>query len=370
LGGDEFAVLIPALAHSENVTRVIDELLRAFERPFALEELVLKVEVSMGVAIYPQHGLDAGTLIRHADVAMYASKQSRTGYEIYQSTRDEHTRDRLALVEGLRNAVNDGDFALHYQPKMDATTGHIVGVEALLRWYHNDRLVPPNLFIPLAEHTGLIGPITLWVIESAARQSRAWEEAGLDLKVAVNLSMRNLFDRNLPRQITETIGACGMLPNQLQLEITESGIAADPVRAEAVLADLSGMGIALSIDDFGTGHSSLSRLKRLPVKELKIDQSFVTDMVQDESNAAIVRSIIELGHNLGLRVVGEGVETREALAQLRSLGCDVVQGFYLGRPLPASEFTVWLENYSWDAKLLDGGRSRSALPTLAEPEVA
>lgn len=373
LGGDEFAVLIPAVAHSENVTRVIEELLRAFERPFELEELVLKVEASMGLAIYPQHGVDAGTLIRHADVAMYASKQSRTGYEVYQSTRDEHTRDRLALVEGLRNAVTDGDFALHYQPKVDAATGQIVGVEALLRWYHNDKLVSPTLFIPLAEHTGLIGPITLWVIESAARQSRVWEEAGLGLKVAVNLSMRNLFDRNLPRQIAETLAKCGMPPSRLQLEITESGIAADPVRAEAVLADLSGMGITLSIDDFGTGHSSLSRLKRLPVQELKIDQSFVTDMVQDKSNAAIVRSIIELGHNLDLAVVAEGVETPPALAQLRSFGCDVVQGFYLGRPLPVGEFLAWRKTYSWDEKVPDRARdkgNKAVLPTFVEPEVA
>jgi diguanylate cyclase len=288
---------------------------------------------------------------------MYASKQSRAGYEVYQSNRDEHTRDRLALVEGLRNAVTDGDFALYYQPKVDTATGQVVGVEALLRWFYDGKLIPPNLFIPLAEHTGLIGPITLWVIESAARASRAWEESGIALEVAVNLSMRNLFDRNLPRQIAETMAKCGMPPGRLQLEITESGIAADPIRAEAVLADLSAMGIPLSIDDFGTGHSSLSRLKRLPVNELKIDQSFVTNVVEDESNAAIVRSIIELGHNLNLRVVAEGVETQEALAQLGSFGCDVVQGFYLGRPMPAAEFLLLRESYSWEAKVFEGNLS-------------
>lgn len=370
LGGDEFAVLVPAIANSEGVTRVVEELLRAFERPFELEELVLKVEASMGLAVYPQHGLDSGTLIRHADVAMYASKESRAGYEVYQSTRDEHTRDRLALVEGLRKAVANGEFALHYQPKVDVATGRVVGVEALLRWYHNDHFVPPSLFIPLAEHTGLIGLMTLWVIETVASQSKTWEASGLGLNVAVNLSMRNLFDRGLPQQIAEVMAQRGMSPDRLELEITESGIAADPIRAEAVLADLSAMGLTLSIDDFGTGHSSLSRLKRLPVDELKIDQSFVTNMAQDKSSAAIVRSIIELGHNLDLRVVGEGVETLGALAQLRTSGCDVVQGYYLGRPLPAAEFAAWRRGYSWEAKTLERDRSYADLRSLIGPEVA
>lgn len=370
LGGDEFAVLIPAITHPGDVSRVVEGLLQAFELPFELEELVLKVEASMGLAIYPEHGLDSGTLIRHADVAMYASKQSRAGYEIYQSTRDEHTRDRLALVEGLRKAVANGELALHYQPKVDLATGQVVGVETLLRWYHNGNFVPPSLFIPLAEHTGLIGFMTLWVIEAVAEQSHRWEDSGLVLNIAVNLSMRNLFDRDLPRQIAEAIAQRGMSPERLELEITESGIAADPVRAEAVLADLSAMGITLSVDDFGTGHSSLSRLKRLPVDELKIDQSFVTNMVQDTSNAAIVRSIIELGHNLGLRVVGEGVETSGALAQLRALGCDVVQGYYLGRPLPATEFLAWRNGYSWEAKTLDSDPGYGALRSLIGPEVA
>ncbi len=370
LGGDEFAVLIPAIAHPGDVNRVVEGLLRAFERPFELEELVLKVEASMGLAIYPQHGLDSGTLIRHADVAMYASKQSQAGYEVYQSTRDEHTRDRLALVEGLRKAVANGEFALHYQPKVDVATGRLVGVEALLRWCHNGNFVPPSLFIPLAEHTGLIGLITLWVIETVASQSRTWQESGVALNIAVNLSMRNLFDRQLPRQIAEAMAQRGMAPERLELEITESGIAADPIRAEAELADLSAMGITLSIDDFGTGHSSLSRLKRLPVDELKIDQSFVTNMVQDKSNAAIVRSIIELGHNLNLRVVGEGVETLGALEQLRAFGCDIVQGYYLGHPLPAAEFLAWREGYSWEAKILDRDQSFAPLRSLAGPEVA
>lgn len=370
LGGDEFAVLISALADPGSVNRVVEELLLAFERSFELEELVLKVEASMGLAIYPQHGLDAGTLIRHADVAMYASKNSRAGYEVYQSTRDEHTRDRLALVEGLRKAVANGEFALHYQPKVEVATGRLVGAEALLRWYHDGKLVPPALFIPLAEHTGLIGPMTLWVIETAAGQGRTWEESGLPLNIAVNLSMRNLFDRGFPRQVAEAIAQQGMSPDRLALEITESGIAADPIRAEAVLADLSAMGITLSIDDFGTGHSSLSRLKRLPVDELKIDQSFVTNMVQDKSNAAIVRSIIELGHNLDLRVVAEGVETLGALTQLRDFGCDIVQGYYLGRPLSAGEFLEWREDYSREVKTVDGGRSYGPLRSLIGPEVA
>ncbi len=370
LGGDEFAVLVPAITKPENVNRVVSELLRAFERPFELEELVLKVEASMGLATYPQHGLDSGTLIRHADVAMYASKHSQAGYEIYQSARDEHTRDRLALVVALRKAVANGELTLHYQPKVDMASGSVVGVEALLRWCHNGNFVPPSLFIPLAEHTGLIGVMTLWVIKKVAIQSRAWEDSGLSLNIAVNLSMRNLFDRALPRQIAEAIAERGMSPDRLELEITESGIAADPIRAEAVLSDLSAMGITLSVDDFGTGHSSLSRLKGLPVDELKIDQSFVTDMVQDTSNAAIVRSVIELGHNLDLRVVGEGVETLGALTQLRSLGCDVVQGYYLTRPLPAPEFLAWRESFNWEAKTFEKDRSYGALRSVMGPNSA
>lgn len=364
LGGDEFGVLIPALRDNEAVTRVAEEMLGAFERPFQLEELVLKIEASMGLAVYPQHGLDAGSLIRHADVAMYASKQSRTGYQVYESARDEHTRDRLALAGGLRQAVDAGDFMLHYQPQIDVRNGRLVGVEALLRWYHEGRLVPPRLFIPLAEHSGLIGPMTMWVIESAARQSREWDRAGIHLNIAVNLSMRNLFERDLPQRIGQVLSK-GASPRRLVLEITESGIAADPVRAEAVLTELSEMGIDLSIDDFGTGHSSLSRLKRLPVDELKIDQCFVTNMTRDASDVAIVRSIIELGHNLGLRVVGEGVETAGALVKLKSLDCDIAQGFHLGRPLPASELAAWQESLNWDALARETEPQGSPLEHLA-----
>lgn len=343
LGGDEFAVLISALLSDESVTRVAQEVLAAFEKPFELAELALKVEASMGLAIFPQHGLDAGTLIRHADVAMYASKETRSGYQVYQSIKDEHTRDRLALVGGLRQAAQTGDFMLHYQPKADVASGEILGVEALLRWYQNDELVPPDLFIPLAEHTGLIGPMTMWVVETAARQCREWDNDGLVLNVAVNLSMRNLFELGLPQRIGQTLAKCGLAPARLQLEITESGIAADPIRAEAVLGELSEMGITLSIDDFGTGHSSLSRLKRLPVKELKIDRSFVTNMAKDKSDAAIVRSVIELGHNLDLNVVAEGIETAEVLLELETLKCDIAQGFYLSRPLEAPALAAWVQ---------------------------
>jgi diguanylate cyclase (GGDEF)-like protein len=345
LGGDEFAILLPGLEAAENALYAVNNLLEAFERPFFIEELTLKVEASIGIAFHPEHGTDPGTLLRHADVAMYGAKESRTGYELYQSEKDEHTRDRLAMVEQLREAIERGDFVLHYQPKVSLRTGRPTGVEALIRWYHEGALIPPDVFIPLAEHTGLIRPLTQWVVEAAARQCREWDQAGVDLNIAVNLSMRNLFDLELADHMSAILRKWNVPPSRLELEITESGIAADPVRAAKVLEELARMGFTLSIDDFGTGHSSLSRLRHLPVNELKIDRSFVMDMASQEDDTAIVRSIIDLGRNLGLRVVAEGVEQPETLGRLKALGCDVAQGFCLSRPISATELTKWHQSF-------------------------
>ncbi len=350
LGGDEFGVLLPALPEEGNVIKAVDNLLAAFEDPFVWPEMTLKVEASIGIALYPEHGTDAGSLIRHADVAMYAAKKARSGYSIYATDQDQHTRDRLALVEGIRHAIDHDLFDLYYQPKMDMRTNEIVGVEALARWNHPELgYVPPDQFIPLAEHTGLIRPLTTWVLEEAIRQIHEWHQHGTELSVAVNLSMRNLSDVDLPAQVAQLLTTWDVPAEKLTIEITESSIAADPVRSTKVLTDLHEMGVSVSIDDFGTGHSSLSRLSKLRVDEIKIDRSFVMNMSHDESDAVIVRSTIDLGKNLGLRVVAEGIEDEMALHRLAMLGCDIAQGYHLSRPLPAKDVQDWLKWYKREA---------------------
>ena len=347
LGGDEFAILLPVVNTQEATIKVVDSLLGSFEAPFDLQELTLKVEASIGIATFPDHGTNAGALMRHADVAMYAAKESRLGYQMYQSDRDEHTRDRLALVEELREAIRQDEFVLHYQPKIDLTTDRVVGVEALVRWMHPEQgMIPPDTFIPLAEHTGLIRPLTMWVLDEALQQARRWAEAGIDLTIAVNLSMRNLFDLEVPALIAAKMERWGVHPSKLELEITETSIAADPIRSTKVLNELHEMGVILSIDDFGTGHSSLSRIKRLPVSEIKIDRAFVMNMGNDENDAVIVHSTIDLGRNLGMKVVAEGVEDRASLNKLIALGCDVAQGYFISRPLPANELIDWCRDYA------------------------
>lgn len=360
LGGDEFGILLPVLPEEGNVIAVIDTMLAAFDEPFVWPEMTLKVEASIGIALYPEHGTDAGSLIRHADVAMYAAKKARTGYSVYASEQDQHTRDRLALVEGIRQAIDNEDFDLYYQPKMDMSTKEITGVEALARWNHPELgYVPPDTFIALAEHTGLIRPLTSWVLEEAIRQVREWHLNDMSLSVAVNLSMRNLSDVDLPAHVAELLAKYNVPAEKLTLEITESSIDADPVRSSKVISDLHRMGVAISIDDFGTGHSSLSRLGKLQVDEIKIDRSFVMNMSHDENDAVIVRSTIDLGKNLGLRVVAEGIEDEMALHRLSTLGCDVAQGYHLSRPLPAKEVADWFKWYQSEA-LAAFARGRSA----------
>ncbi|MEA2487483.1 MAG: hypothetical protein QOF16_1137 [Actinomycetota bacterium] len=360
LGGDEFGVLLPALPEEGNVIAAVDTLLAAFDEPFVWPELTLKVEASIGIALYPEHGTDAGSLIRHADVAMYAAKKTSSGYSVYASDQDQHTRDRLALVEGMRNAIDDEGFDLFYQPKMDMRTNEIIGVEALARWNHPELgYVPPDTFIPLAEHTGLIRPLTSWVLEEAIKQVHEWHNAGMMLSVAVNLSMRNVSDVELPTQVRHLLDRYNVPAEKLTLEITESSIAADPVRSTKVLSDLHEMGVEVSIDDFGTGHSSLSRLRELRIDEIKIDRSFVMNMSHSDNDAVIVRSTIDLGRNLGLRVVAEGIEDEMALHRLATLGCDVAQGYHLSRPLPAADVHDWFKWYQ-----------REALGSVAEDESA
>jgi diguanylate cyclase (GGDEF)-like protein/PAS domain S-box-containing protein len=347
LGGDEFGVLLPQHSDHADVIHVIDRIREALDEPIVLDDLPLTVEASIGVALYPDDGTDVDTLLQRADVAMYMAKSSDTSYAFYEASADHCDPARLTLVGELRRAMERGELLLHYQPKAVLASGKVTSVEALLRWQHPERgLLPPDEFIPLAQQTGLIKPLTLYVVDEALRQCRDWQSAGIDLSVAVNLSMRNLLDVELPDQIEQLLARWELDPALLELEITESTMLADPLRTKAVLERLSAMGIRLSIDDFGTGYSSLAYLRRLPVDEIKIDRSFVINMTRDDDDETIVRSTIDLGRNLGLEVVAEGVETEEIWERVRSLGCTVAQGYYLSRPVPAAELEAWLRRRS------------------------
>ncbi|MDQ3756320.1 MAG: EAL domain-containing protein [Actinomycetota bacterium] len=346
LGGDEFAVLLPAVEGASEAAATAEELLTALEQPFPVGDLNLEVSASIGVVLSPDHGTDAATLLQRADVAMYAAKEARSGVELYNPDHDEYSPRRLVLANELRHAIDREQLTVHYQPKADLRTGEVIGVEALLRWHHPDYgFVPPDEFIPLAEHTGSIRALTRWVLAAAISQCGTWHRKGLELEVAVNLSVRSLLDMGLPEEVENLLRGAGLDPRSLTLEITESTIMADPVRSLGVLHDLSDLGTMLSIDDFGTGYSSLSYLKRMPVGEVKVDRSFVMNMASDENDFIIVRSTIDLARNLGLRVVAEGVEDRATWEQLAMLGCDAAQGYYLGRPMPVVQLDRWLEGH-------------------------
>jgi len=353
LGGDEFAVLLPA-TDTGGATTAAEKIRRALEQPVGRGGYRVSAEASIGIALYPAHGAEAATLLQHADVAMYAAKRTGEGWAVYNPAHDRSSPDRLALLTDLRGAIAGGELALHYQPKVELATGRVRRVEALVRWQHPRRgLLPPAQFIPLAEQSGLMGPLTLWVLGEALRQCARWRQAGLALGVNVNLSMANLHDPALPEAIAGLLQAHGVSPADLRLEVTESAMAADMTRTIATLECLATLGVHIAVDDYGTGYSSLAYLKRLPVDELKIDKGFVRHLATDETDATIVRSTIGLGHNLGLRVVAEGVEDHATLELLRVMGADAVQGYYVSRPLPPDDLERWAraDGASWVARL-------------------
>lgn len=348
LGGDEFAVLLPTTGDVAGATQIACRILGALEQPFVIDGHVLDVGVSIGIALYPEHGEDAHTLMRRADIALYIAKRISSGYAFYTAEQDHYSPERLLLMGELRHAIEHDQLVLHYQPKADLVTGEVTHVEALVRWQHPQHgLMLPDRFIPLAEQTGLIRPLSLWVLNTALRQCYAWHRSGLQLHVAVNLSMRNLQDTQLPDAIAGLLATWQVSPTWLEVEITESALAADPERALETLTRLGDMGVRIAIDDFGTGYSSFAYLKRLPVDEIKIDKSFVLGMTTDDNDAAIVRSTIDLGHNLGLKVSAEGVETQATWELLATLGCDFAQGYYVSRPVAATELSQWLQEASW-----------------------
>lgn len=346
LGGDEFGILLPALTNGQEAMAMAHEINETLQIPFVVEGNSVAIGGSMGIALFPDHGGDGETMLRRADIAMYLAKNTRNAYAVYDPALDQSNVGQLMLRAELRNALDGGGgLVLHYQPKLHLKSGHILGVEALIRWQHPQRgLLSPGQFLPLAERGNLMGALTQWVLVEALRQHAAWRQAGLNLKVAINLSPRALYDLRLPDQIEHHLKIFRLPPSVLELEITEDAIMVDPLRATEIMARLNAMRIRLAIDDFGTGYSSLSYLKRLPVDEIKIDKSFVMEMEQSRSDAAIVRATIDLARNLGLNVVAEGVEDEETLKTLKKLGCDTIQGFYISRPLAGDALQQWLRD--------------------------
>ncbi|MFP5505705.1 MAG: EAL domain-containing protein, partial [Gammaproteobacteria bacterium] len=342
LGGDEFALVLPA-ADTAQAERLAGELLRSLEAEIDIDGTRFAVAASIGIALYPTHGRDVGELLKHADSAMYTAKRTRFGYRVYAAGQEEAEPGRLSLTGDLRQALIAREFELYLQPKIDLRSGLLCGAEALARWSHPRRgLVPPEEFIPVMEQTGLIRPFTLWAIECGLQYCARWHAQGSFITVAVNVSLENLLDPQFPEQVIGLLERYASAAPCLVMEITESVFLSEHVKLRNVLIRLRGHGVQFSIDDFGTGHSSLSRLKKLPVSELKIDKSFVKDMERNRDDAIIVRSTVDLAHNLGLAVIAEGVETAATLEMLREMGCDQVQGYQLSRPLSPAEFERYL----------------------------
>ena len=321
--------------------------LASLQEPFTIEGESAFIEASIGIVLCPEHGEDVQTLMRRADVAMYAAKRGGSGLQVYEPDKDLHSPSAIGLAGDLRHSLERGELRLHYQPIVDLATGHCVGVEALCRWHHPTRgLVMPATFIPLAEENGFIRQIGLWTLQEALSVLGSPSGAAMPI-MSVNLSMRNLRGTDLAAKLAEMIERAGVPAARLKIEITETAMMADAEHTFEVLGELQRMGIRLSIDDFGTGYSSLAYLQRLPVDDIKVDRSFVLNMLKNSSDEAIVRSTIELAHNLGLRAIAEGVEDQGTLDRLRALGCDLAQGFYMGLPMSLADLGEWLSTSEW-----------------------
>jgi diguanylate cyclase (GGDEF)-like protein len=359
LGGDEFGIVLPELPTEDVAMRIADRLLEELEIPVSVEGLALDVSGSIGIALFPSQANDAEALLRRADVAMYAAKEKSGGYELYDDDMDRHNPARLTLIGQVRPALESGEFVLYYQPKVRLADGRAAGAEALIRWQHPSLgLVPPDEFIPLVEKTVLLRPLTHYVIETVLKQWREWADMGIRIPISINVSARSLLDQELADQVADQLRTWDVPPAFLRMELTESFLMGDSGRSTQVLDALSDVGVGLSIDDFGTGYSSLSYLKRLPIEEIKVDRSFVMQMHVDANDFMIVRATVDLGRNLGLRVVAEGVEDLATFDRLAEFGCDEAQGYYISRPLSAVEFTRWLSvrNLEIDTVRPDGRR--------------
>ena len=343
-GGDEFAIVPWGATDVARAVLIAEKVLQAVDKPFTIDDQPIAVNMSIGIAVFPQHADDADALMRRADVAMYTAKRARSGFSIYSADQEGGDNSgRVPLIGKLRYAIDQFELVLHYQPIVSPVDGQLLKVEALVRWGHPSHgLLPPDDFIPSAEQSNLIKPLTAWVLNEALGQVDAWSKVGIDVGVAVNLSARNLLDDELPDAVAQLLGTWKVAPEKLSLEITERAVLA--IEAEETLRRLHDIGVQISVDDFGTGYSSLTYLKRLPVSEIKIDKSFVMDMATNRDGAAIVRSTIDLGHNLGLKVVAEGVEDEQTVELLREFRCDFIQGFHISRPAAAGPLVPWLRS--------------------------
>jgi diguanylate cyclase (GGDEF)-like protein len=341
MGGDEFAYLLTDVRGEQDIRKVVAIIQKAMVPPYAIEGLNLEVQVSMGAAMFPENGKDGDTLIQRADVARYVAKEGKKGFVVYTHKLDQYSPQRLTLMGELRQGIVNEEFFLMYQPKVTVAGGAIRSAEALVRWQHYKHgVIPPDDFIPLAERTGLIKDLTRFILKKVLQQMAEWIRDGFEIHTSVNLSAHDLLDPELPDVLAGLLASYDVPPTLLVLEITETAIIADPARALQVMSRLADMGVKLSIDDFGTGYSSLSSLKQMPVSEIKIDRSFVMDMMNNSNDAAIVQATVGLAHNLGLEVVAEGVETQEAADRLKEFGCDFFQGFFFSRPVPPAELAA------------------------------
>ncbi|MBI3595069.1 MAG: bifunctional diguanylate cyclase/phosphodiesterase [Nitrospirae bacterium] len=346
---------------AEGAIRVAGNILKVMEEPLILDGLTLEVELNIGISLYPYHTENDEQLLRCAQVARVQAKEEGTGYAMYTLQKDQHATQTLTLLGELRQSIDHNELFMVYQPKIDLKAGRVVGVEALVRWNHPQRgLIPPDQFIPMAENSGLIKPLSIWIINNVLGQCQAWQKSGIEIPVAINLSRRNLHDPNLFNHIVERLKHFEIRHDLLELEITESIIMANVSAAIKILSRLNDIGIKLSIDDFGTGYSSLGSLKRLPVNITKIDKSFVINMATDKDDETIVRSTIDLAHNLGLKVVAEGVENQETWNGLAAMGCDELQGYFISRPLLPVQLIEWLGNSPWGL----GEKNNSVQPTV------
>ncbi len=346
LGGDEFAILLPQ-TDLEGSELCAKRILNAMDKPFCINDVSTESKASIGIVIYPDQGSDADILMQHADIAMYQAKKSRSGYAIYDPAQNTHSMRRLRLMNNLRDAVEKNEIDIHYQPLIETTQQHVVGVEILARWQHPELgNITPDEFIPMAEQMGLICILTSQILDKAISNCSRWHKQGYHLGISLNLSTYCLQNLLLPKEIDSVIKKYNIDASSIELEITESALMHDLSRAGKILDQLHHLSLQLAIDDFGTGFSSLSYLKNLPIDTLKIDKSFISDMCSNASDNAIVKTIIELGHNLGCRVVAEGVENQQTLDSLTLLNVDVIQGFFYSKPLPSDDFFAWLINYN------------------------
>jgi len=343
LGGDEFAIVLP-IDSPGIITETLTALKSMLEEPFTIESHTLQIDASAGISLYPMHGDDPITLLRKADIAMFAAKRTHQPFAYYEGEHDQNTTQRLELISGLRHAVLANEFTLYYQPKAQTRTGVIQCAEALIRWQHPAHgLIFPDRFIPLAEQSGFITALTMWTIERAMRQYKDWQAQGIELEIAVNLSMWDLHNPTFPAKIAALFEKYDVPTYRIRMEVTESAAMSNPDLTISVLKRLASLGINCSLDDFGTGYSSLTYIKQLPIDELKIDRSFIQHIIDTPADEAIVSSTITLAHSLGLQVVAEGVEDANTMRLLDALGCDITQGYFLSRPLPPVDFVLWLQ---------------------------